>query len=173
MSKYYFDILQLAEIFNVRRHTIVGWVNRGCPVIHKSDRVKRQDWQFDLAEVVRWHEEQSKQQMLQHEPVSSLVGAEDEQTRIEKAQRRKAVAEAEIAELQLAKTRGDLIEKRKVKEILASIAQRDLMSWHRWGYYVAKILASELDVDEERTHGIIEMHLRQQLRELSQPGLEF
>jgi phage terminase Nu1 subunit (DNA packaging protein) len=172
MNKQYFDIIELAEIFNVRRHIIVGWVNRGCPVVQKSDRTKRQEWQFDLAEVIRWREEQSRSVFSPQEPVTSRVDAEDEQTRIEKAQRRKAVAEAEIAELQLAKARGDLLDKGKVRQILLDLAQRDQAAWHRWAFRVAKQLAAELGVDAERAHHVLDRYIRQHLRELAQTGYD-
>jgi len=86
----------LADLQGVSPPTVDTWVRQGCPVVARGGRGK--EWKFDNSEVTTWRIERK---------VAEATGAEraDE----EELRRRKLAAETELAELELAKARGDVV----------------------------------------------------------------
>jgi phage terminase Nu1 subunit (DNA packaging protein) len=85
---------ELAEVFGVTPPTVTAWVERGCPYL--AGGRKGRVWLFDTAAVARWREEQARQEA--QEPTAAVP--------LEEAQRRREVALAELAELDLADRRA-------------------------------------------------------------------
>lgn len=54
---------ELSEYFGVSLVTIDAWVRRGCPYVDRGSRGR--PWTFDLAAVVRWREDQARQEGAQ------------------------------------------------------------------------------------------------------------
>lgn len=85
----------LAEFFNVSMPTVDTWVRSGCPFLRKGGRGV--EWQFDTAAVAAW---------LRDRAVSDATG--DTVTDETELRRRKLQAETTLAELELAKAKGEI-----------------------------------------------------------------
>lgn len=85
----------LAEHLAVSLPTIDRWVKDGMPVVQRGSRGV--EWSFDLAEVIRWRIERAKE--------DAAGDAPDDLAEIE---RRTAQAKMQMAELELAKKRGEV-----------------------------------------------------------------
>jgi phage terminase Nu1 subunit (DNA packaging protein) len=88
---------EVAEIFGVSPQAVDGWLGRGCPYLEKG--APGVGYQFDTADVAEWRQEQA---------VTKAIGDSkpDDQ---ENAELRKLSAEASLAELKLARERGQLV----------------------------------------------------------------
>ena len=104
----------LADVFGVALPTIDGWVRSGCPFIQRGGRGK--EWQFNTADVASWLKEKAKEESVGAGPID-----------IEEARLRKLTAEAEMAELELAKARKEVAPIREFElaqsSIMAAIRQ--------------------------------------------------
>jgi phage terminase Nu1 subunit (DNA packaging protein) len=87
---------ELAEINGVSLPTIESWVRRGCPVVQRGGRGRA--WQFNTAEVRSWREDDIRAES------SQATNATKEQLLL-----RKLAAETEQAELDLAKSKDEVV----------------------------------------------------------------
>ena len=85
----------VADIFGVSLPTVDSWIRSGCPFLRKGGR--GQEWQFNTSHVSKW---------LQDRAVDEVTG--DIPDDIEALKIRKAKAETELAELELAEKRGEV-----------------------------------------------------------------
>lgn len=104
MSEVLVSKADLARLAGVSLPTISQWVAKGCPYVKKG--AKGQPWQFDASHVWAWREEQ----------VALQTVGDTSQLDIEEARRRKLAAEAALAELDVAKKKGELVEVEVVAE---------------------------------------------------------
>lgn len=100
MARELYSILQAAAILGVHRNTMAMWIQQGCPVEREADRRAGTPAGLDLAKVLRWREERAAE--------AAIGGAEDQD--FERARARKVSAEAQLAELEVAKATGRLVE---------------------------------------------------------------
>lgn len=89
---------ELAALLGIQPRTVRTWERRGCPVVERGKRGRPS--KYNSADVIRWREEQA---VL---AVTGDVSGID----IDEARRRKTVAEAALAEMELATRRSDLVE---------------------------------------------------------------
>lgn len=94
---------ELARAFGVSTTAIDNWLSRGCPYVAAPDRPGKA-YRFNLAAVVAWRIERMT------ETAATAGGDVD----LAEAKRRRAVAEAELSELDLAERRGDLLAREDV-----------------------------------------------------------
>ena len=94
----------LADTFGVSLPTVRAWVRRGCPVVQRGAKGKQ--WVFNTADVAQWRED---------EAAAAAVG-DTSKMDMDEARRRNEAAKAAMAELDLAKRRGELIEIEAVAE---------------------------------------------------------
>lgn len=79
------------------RNTLMKWIEKeGCPYVQKADRDLGRPWVLDVAEVVRWLEKRAADATAE-----KLGGTADGVTSEDEAKRRKAVAQAVVAELDM------------------------------------------------------------------------
>ncbi len=90
------SVKQAATLLNRDRNTIQKWLDKGCPHVTKADRDLGIPWELDLAEVVRWLEERAADTAAER-----FGGTEDGKTSEDEAKRRRAVAQAVVAELDM------------------------------------------------------------------------
>ena len=98
---------ELADIFGVALTTVDNWNRKGCPVVQKGD--KGVAWQFNTKDV---HE------FLIAQKVDMATG--DAPSDFDDAKLRKLLAETELAELELAKAKEEVVELPVVETALAS-----------------------------------------------------
>ena len=96
----------LSHLWGVALNTVKAWVRRGCPVVARGGRGR--EWQFDTAAVAQWREEQA---------AAAAVG-DTSAIDLEEARRRKEAALAAMAELDLAKRRGEVVEIEAIADIV-------------------------------------------------------
>jgi len=89
----------LGKFFGVALTTVDAWVREGCPYVKRA-KGKGQQWEFDSAAVAEW---------LQDRAVTNKVG-DIANIDIDEAKKRKMAAEASIAEINLRKLQGELVE---------------------------------------------------------------
>ncbi|CUW87506.1 terminase small subunit [Agrobacterium genomosp. 2] len=90
------SVKQCSLLLNRDRNTIQKWLDQGCPFVTHADRNLGVAWELDLAEVVRWLEERAARTAAE-----KFGDTEDGKMSKEEADRRKAVAGAVVAELEM------------------------------------------------------------------------
>ena len=85
---------------------------------------------------------------------------------------RKLEADASIRELELAKRRGELVERAAVDRAVFELARRERDSWLSWAAQSAPDLAAALGVDETAVFTELDALVRRHLESLSQPVAE-
>lgn len=100
------NLNELAGFMGVTRQTATAWLNDGMPYVQKADRGNAIPWVFDTADVRIWREKIA-QEKIEQKYRSKITEAGEMD--IEEAKRREAVAKAQLAEIDLAKERGLLV----------------------------------------------------------------
>lgn len=88
---------ELCELLDVHRQTVQQWLNNGCPVVKRAKRGDKVGHLFNLKAVMEWREARA---------VTDAIGADHSLVSMDEARRRKAIADAALAELELAKAKG-------------------------------------------------------------------
>lgn len=85
----------LADHMGVSTASVDRWVREGCPVVKRGSRGVQSE--YDLADVIQWYGDRRARE-----------AGGDAVTDIDELKRRRMSAETEVAELELAKARGDV-----------------------------------------------------------------
>lgn len=110
---------ELAEILGVSMPTITSWMGEGLPYVEGGGKGK--PYTFDSVDAIEWWAE-NKRRRKQRGPVPGtdpFAEGEDRPETYEEAERRKMVANADKAELELAKLAGKVVE---IDDVAAAIA---------------------------------------------------
>lgn len=99
--------LEASKIMGVSRKTIYDWLDEGCPR-EEAFKLGKKVYQFDIGAMLKWHIDRERQKHL----------GDKEQISKEEAQRRKLMAEAELAELEVAKKKSLVVELGEVEDRL-------------------------------------------------------
>jgi phage terminase Nu1 subunit (DNA packaging protein) len=117
------NIQELADIIGVSRPTITSWIDDGLPYAVAGSKGK--PWQFDTADALPWWAENKHRRRSRplpgHDPFADP--GEGPET-IEEAERRKMVANADKAELELAKAAGLVVEIAEVAQVTSEMHAR-------------------------------------------------
>lgn len=89
------SVKQAGTLLNRDRNTINKWLDQGCPFVTKADRALGIAWELDIADVVRWLEQRAG------DAAAEKFGGEEGKTSEDEAKRRRAVAQAVVAELDM------------------------------------------------------------------------
>lgn len=90
------SVKQCSLLLNRDRNTIQKWLDQGCPFVTQADRNLGIAWELDVAEVVRWLEERAAKSAAE-----KFGDSEDGKMTEDEAKRRRAVAQAVVAELDM------------------------------------------------------------------------
>lgn len=111
---------QLAKILGKSLPTISAWASEGMPFVKEGG--KSGEWEFDTTEVIPWFAENKLR--AKGKPANrgrNPFGEEDESVEtIEEAERRKMIANADKAEVQVAKEAGILVP---ISEVVGVVAE--------------------------------------------------
>ena len=105
----------LASVCGVSLPTVDAWVERGCPFLERGS--KGREWQFDTADVIEWRVASSVEAAL-----AGYQGSSDGITKDE-ADRRKAVANAIVAEVGADEALGVTMRREEAEADLAAFCQ--------------------------------------------------
>ncbi|UYF76558.1 terminase small subunit [Acinetobacter ursingii] len=109
----------LSEVFGVALTTIDSWVRQDCPVVVRG-RGKGQEWQFNTAQIAKW---------LQDKAADDATGEIPDDINLLKL--RKAKAETELAELELAEKKGQvalIAEFERAQAVVFGIIRSNMMN---------------------------------------------
>lgn len=152
------SVKQASTLLNRDRNTIQKWLDKGCPYVTKADRDLGISWELDLADVVRWLEERAADNAAER-----FGEGKDGKTTEDEAKRRRAVAQAVVAELDMLERLRSLVPIADVLDTWAKdyAAIRDkLMS-------IPDSIAANVDPAIARhVSDIAEKHIRTVLRSL-------
>lgn len=95
--------IDLAAALGVSTQTLDQWLGRGMPYVSRPGAGSRA-YRFDLSEVLRWR--------IDYERAQAEAGTDE--TDLDEAKRRRAVAEARIAEMQADREAGRLLPREDV-----------------------------------------------------------
>ncbi|ARQ56889.1 phage DNA packaging Nu1 protein [Rhizobium sp. Kim5] len=156
------SVKQAATLLNRDRNTVQKWLDKGCPYVTKADRELGISWELDLGDVVRWLEDRAG------EIAAERFGAsEDGKTSEDEAKRRRAVAQAVVAELDMLERLRSVIPIADVLDLWSTdyAAIRDkLMS-------IPDLIAANVDpAIASHVSGIAEKHIRNVLAKLKTEG---
>lgn len=110
---------ELAEILGVSMPTITSWLGDGLPYV--SGGGKGKPWTFETADVLPWWAEH-KFRRPRNAPAATdpFTDPADMPESFDEAERRKMVANADKAELELAKAAGRVVE---IEDVAGAIAE--------------------------------------------------
>lgn len=77
------------------------------------------------------------------------------------------------SEIELARLRGELIDRDAVRKSMAELAQAAVGAWIQWPARVYAEMAAELSVDSATLHQILERHVRMHAEDISRAPLKF
>ncbi|WP_151813574.1 terminase small subunit [Acinetobacter ursingii] len=109
----------LSEVFGVALTTVDSWVRQDCPVVVRG-RGKGQEWQFNTAQIAKW---------LQDKAADDATGEIPDDINLLKI--RKAKAETELAELELAEKKGQvalIAEFERAQAVVFGIIRSNMMN---------------------------------------------
>jgi len=132
---------EIAAYFGVHWRTVLLWVKAGCP----ASRDARKRWRFDLAEVLPWTEAQQK-------TFRPGRPAEKRDSQADEWRRRAEQAKAELAELDLAEKRGQLVD---AVDVEAGRVKRIIAVKEALGRLVRGVPAEVRDQVDERVQEIL------------------
>jgi phage terminase Nu1 subunit (DNA packaging protein) len=144
------NLAELVLIFGVAEQTARKWVAKGCPVIQKGGLGG--EWKFSTADVSSWLVAQQKR------------AKSEEHVDLDEARRRKLAAEAELAELDAAVRRGDVVPVEMVAKIIADQFTACRARFLSIPTKLAPVLISSTDMVECRT--LLEAAVDEALHEL-------
>jgi len=98
---------EIADLFGVSHTTVDTWIRRGMPVVVKGSKGKA--WQINTASVSAWLEQRAQER---------VSGGDETDER--ELKRRKLAAEAAKIELELARSRGELVPLKQLERALAN-----------------------------------------------------
>jgi phage terminase Nu1 subunit (DNA packaging protein) len=147
---------QAAELLDVSLPTMDVYVKRGCPFVQRGSKGK--EWQFSAVDIVKWARQQDVEKAL----------GDIEVTDFEEGRRRKVVAEAQIAEYELAKLRRTMIH---VQDVQAVVSDEYGMVRSRL-FQIPGRLAQMVAVETDASiiEGMIKAEVADALEELSADG---
>jgi phage terminase Nu1 subunit (DNA packaging protein) len=144
------NLNEVANIFGVSDQTVRKWVGKGCPVLQEGGL--QREWKFSTADVSSWLVAQQKR------------AKSEEHVDLEEARRRKLAAEAELAELDAAVRRGDVVPIEMVAKIIADQFTACRARFLSIPTKLAPVLISSTDMVECRT--LLEAAVDEALHEL-------
>ncbi|RKG33405.1 terminase small subunit [Acinetobacter guerrae] len=109
----------LSDVFGVALTTVDSWIRQDCPVVVRS-RGKGQEWQFNTAQIAKW---------LQDKAADDATGEIPDDINLLKL--RKAKAETELAELELAEKKGQvalIAEFERAQAVVFGIIRSNMMN---------------------------------------------
>lgn len=151
---------QLAAFLGHDVNTIDGYIAKGMPFLTKADRSRGIPWTFDTADVVRWLQDQ----------LARSLGVDDSKSDLMEAQKRKAFADAELAELELKRRRSELIDARVVEQAVTTSYIDCKTRLMVIPSKLAPIIAGEPDVKKCKL--LLETEIHQALNELGRYELD-
>ncbi|MCB8769396.1 terminase small subunit [Acinetobacter soli] len=108
----------LSEVFGVALTTVDSWVRQDCPVVVRG-RGKGQEWQFNTAQIAKWLQDKAADDATGEIPDINLLKL------------RKAKAETELAELELAEKKGQvalIAEFERAQAVVFGIIRSNMMN---------------------------------------------
>jgi len=100
--------VEIAKMNGVTNSTVYNWIKQGCPVA-KRGAVGKGGHMLDSREVIEWRLQQERDKQTDF----------GENMSKEEAQRRKLQAQAELAEIEVAKEKGQVVELEELESELA------------------------------------------------------
>jgi phage terminase Nu1 subunit (DNA packaging protein) len=158
------NISELASRIGRSVPTIKHWIRSGMPVVTRGDQ--GHEWQIDLAAVFRWREETRGKGAAND---NAETDDESHKDAIDRERARKLAAEADIAEMDAAQRRGELIPIAIVAKDRAESIARARGVLIAMETKLAPLCAAETDVLIVRS--IIGAEIRRALSELARSGL--
>jgi phage terminase Nu1 subunit (DNA packaging protein) len=112
------NIQELADILGVTRPTITAWIDDGLPYAEAGSKGK--PWKFETEDALKWWAEHKFRHSRKARTGADPFTDEDGSESMEAAERRKMVAQADKAELELGKAAGMVVE---VAEVATAVAE--------------------------------------------------
>ncbi len=153
---------EMASICGVTAQTVLAWERKGCPVHEKGARGKATLYQ--TAPVIAW---------LRAQSVSEAIGTTGpaEDLDYNQARKRKMIAEAQLAELEVAKKAGDLISLSLAIGVVQNLLTNLKVKLLAIGPRVAPRLEALKTIAERRA--AIDEAIREALRVISKDPSDF
>lgn len=117
MHSLHYSLTKAAAILDVHRNTLAGWIERGAPVVSEANRGAGKEWQISIPKIIEWRIERAVD-----DAVAGFKTDDDKMSKDE-ADRRKAVAQAGLAEVDLEERRRTLMLVADAESILADFCQ--------------------------------------------------
>jgi phage terminase Nu1 subunit (DNA packaging protein) len=158
------NIQQLAEIIGVARSTLAAWIDDGLPYVESGS--KGRPWVFSTVDVLPWWAEHKSRRRAAAEVPE---GAET----YEEAERRKMIAQADKAELDLSKAARLVVPIEEVASIVAAensrVRSRLLGIPNKVRMMVRSYFGSDRALEEEVV-GAVESEILDAMTEIRDPA---
>jgi terminase small subunit / prophage DNA-packing protein len=112
-----YNLAQAATILEVDRATLSAWLARGAPAIERADRSRGREWKLSVAQIGEW-----RIKTAVDDAVAGLLSPDGRISKDE-ADRRKAVAQARLSEIEVDEKERSVVLVRDGTAILADFCQ--------------------------------------------------
>lgn len=113
---------ELADILGISMPTVTAWMGDGLPYVEGGGKGK--PFVFETTEVLEWWAENKRRRKASSPANNPFEGPGEGEESYEQAERRKMVANADKAELDLAKAAGRVVEIEDVAGVIAEMHVR-------------------------------------------------
>lgn len=148
---------ELAKILGVSTRSIREWANNGCPIEKRGRKGDGVGHQFKTSDVINW---------LKDRAASEAVGNNPDAQSAEDAKRRKLVADATLAELELAKAKGLIAPLDQIERVMANAFAEVKVNMRNIPHRVVMQLLGE--TDEVRFKEVLTSEIDQALTALAE-----
>lgn len=111
------SLMEAAGLLGVNKTTLQTWLAQGCPAVERADQKAGKPWRIHLGEVMQWRIERAVA-----DAVAPYNGEGDRTTR-EEADRRRAIAVARMAEIDLDERLRQVVHVADVTDDMATFCQ--------------------------------------------------
>lgn len=168
------NIAEAADLFGVSRPTITAWTNDGMPAAEIGSKGK--PWVYESTDIIPWYAENKHRRRARAPVPGSDPFAESDGTgreTIEEAERRKMVAQADQAELNLAKAARIVVPIEQVAMVVAAenarVRARLLGIPNKVRMMVRSYFGGDRQLEEEVV-GTIEREILDAMTEIREPA---
>lgn len=107
------SVNEAAPIIGVTRQTLAKWLADGCPAVERADRSRGVEWALSIPAVIDWRIRRAVE-----DAVSKYE--DDGQISTDEAKRRKAIADAVVAEVEAARALNEVVLVADVIDVVSS-----------------------------------------------------
>lgn len=111
------SLSQAAALMGVHRNTLSDWLRAGAPAVERADRERGAEWKLSLPDLIAWRIDRAVADAV------AAYGGDGTEMSKEEADRRRAVVQAQIAQIDLDEKLKTVVARADAMADMATFAQ--------------------------------------------------